>query len=318
MMINQQPFYDIAKIEKKDEGCIVYSITNESESVIITDYKVFEGINIIFYDIHGKTTIIEKQTDSNIVEIIHCRAGRCERKINNEYIYLSNGDMAIFKKSECDKSVNYPLSHYHGISISVDTDKAPECLSCFLKDVNVSPKNIEEKFCSNKVFYIARSKEQIEHIFSEIYNVPESIKRGYFKVKILELFLFLSGIDVETDSSKKRIISKEKKSLANAVCRYLTENMDKRITIEELSLHFHVSATQIKNSFKEFYDISIYSYVKAQKMQAAAIMLVNTYNTVLDIAGKFGYNNASKFSSAFKEEFSITPNEYRKKSNSES
>ena len=36
----------------------------------------------------------------------------------------------------------------------------------------------------------------MEHIFSELYAVPAGIRRGYFKVKVLELLLFLSALDV--------------------------------------------------------------------------------------------------------------------------
>ena len=38
--------------------------------------------------------------------------------------------------------------------------------------------------------------EDVEHIFSELYAVPAGIRRGYFKVKVLELLLFLSALDV--------------------------------------------------------------------------------------------------------------------------
>ena len=35
------------------------------------------------------------------------------------------------------------------------------------------------------------------HIFAELYSVPEAIRKGYFKVKILELLLFLSAFPVQ-------------------------------------------------------------------------------------------------------------------------
>ena len=50
-----------------------------------------------------------------------------------------------------------------------------------------------------------------------------------------------------------------------------------------------------------------------QKMQAAAKRLVGTDQSVLAIAGDFGYDNASKFAKAFRDAFGVTPGEYRRR-----
>ena len=41
-----------------------------------------------------------------------------------------------------------------------------------------------------------RAKNEIEHIFSELYSVPDRLQRPYFKLKVQELLLFLSMVDV--------------------------------------------------------------------------------------------------------------------------
>ncbi len=35
-------------------------------------------------------------------------------------------------------------------------------------------------------------------------------------------------------------------------------------------------------------------------------------DTILKIAGKYGYDNGSKFAKAFKDTFGVTPNKYKK------
>lgn len=50
-------------------------------------------------------------------------------------------------------------------------------------------------------------------------------------------------------------------------------------------------------------------------MQVAALLLRQTECTVLEIAGKCGYDNGSKFAGAFKNVIGMTPNEYRNKHN---
>ena len=48
-----------------------------------------------------------------------------------------------------------------------------------------------------------------------------------------------------------------------------------------------------------------------QGAEAAAELLRQTNRTVLDIAGQFGYDNASKFAKAFRDVIGVSPREYR-------
>ena len=45
-------------------------------------------------------------------------------------------------------------------------------------------------------------------------------------------------------------------------------------------------------------------------------MLQHSDSTVLEIAGRFGYDNGSKFAAAFKDVMGMTPNEYRSENES--
>lgn len=56
----------------------------------------------------------------------------------------------------------------------------------------------------------------------------------------------------------------------------------------------------MKNYFKGVYGTSIYSYMRSYRMQVAALMLQETNENITVIAGKVGYENSSKFASAFK------------------
>ena len=53
------------------------------------------------------------------------------------------------------------------------------------------------------------------------------------------------------------------------------------------------------------------AFLRAQKMHSAAQLLRTSDRTVLDIAGQFGYDNASKFARAFRDVIGVSPNEYR-------
>ncbi len=275
---------------------------------------VFPGISIIYFSSHTQeVTLSEPPAGTKRLEIFHCREGRMECSVGDDYCYISPGDLLI-AKAECIASSFYlPMGHYHGLIIRIDIEKAPRCLSCLLQDVNVEPDRIAEKFCKETGFFVARSNPSFEHIFSELYEVPPQIKQGYCKIKILELMLFLSVYSMEENASQARTLSPSQVSLAKNVASYLTDHMEQRCTLEQAASMFHVSSSYIKSAFKAVYGVSFYAFLKARKMESAAYMLEYTDKTILEIAGEHGYDNAGKFAGAFRSVKGMTPGEYRQR-----
>lgn len=298
---------------KKTENNTVVEINDEHGQYIMTAYQVFPGIQLIYSNAHMQSVRLEerKSTSDTIFEISHCREGRLEYKVNGEFCYLTPGDLAVVRTNNVSSSSYFPLRHYHGVTVQIDLQHTPHCLSCLLDDVTVQPQAIAKKFCGEKGGFIARSNPSIAHLFSELYTVPKEIQKGYFKVKVLELLLFLSALDTKQDELEGRTYSKTQVTLAKNVSRYLTAHMDDRITLEQLSEYFHMSGTHIKNTFKGVYGVSLYSYIRTQKMESAAYMLEYTDKSILEIAGEHGYDNGSKFASAFRAVKGVAPNEYR-------
>ena len=284
----------------------------DEKRYLIDEYEVFPGISILYYTSHTQSGVLRRTEENygDVFEIFHCREGRLECSVGDEYCYVSPSDIFIVKDENLTSSLYFPLKHYHGVTIRIDTKAAPKCLSCFLRDVAVQPQAIKERFCENRPYFIARSNPSFEHIFSELYAVPNEIRQGYFKIKILELMLFLSVFDAE-ESIKSRIVSPTQANLAKEVATYMTENMYEKLTLEQLASRFHASASAIKAAFKAVYGVSFYGYIKAQKMESAAYMLEYTDKTVLDIANEHGYDNSSKFAVAFRSVKGIAPQEYR-------
>ena len=224
----------------------------------------------------GVVCLLYTSANKDFLEIVHCREGRMECKAGDYYYYVSAGDLLIAQEISLTDVMYFPLEHYHGITIHIDINQAPKCLSCFLEDVSVQPQRIKQKFSAYKPCFIARSNASVEHIFAELYTVPQDIRLPYFKIKILELMLFLSVFHLESDELLRQGVSPYQVKLAKEVSEYLTANMDQRITLDEVSSYFQVSSTKIKNAFKQVYGIPFYAFLKAHKMESAAYMLEHT------------------------------------------
>ena len=298
------------------EHCESFSIYRSQDSTgdcEVTVYPVFSGIELVYYDVHMQSCDINLAKGREMLIITHCQEGRIEFEYKNgEYLYLASGDLSIQKNTENIRHRYCPLSHYHGVSVAIDMNRVPRCFSCILDDVFVSPEELEMKFCSEKPYSIMRENISIEHIFSELYSVPENIRKGYHKVKVLELLLFLSGLEYKGESEERRYFSPPQFTAAKEAKKYLLAHLDEHITITELADMLGISSTSLKICFKGVYGDTINGYITNCKMQKAASLLKNTDKSVLEIAGIVGYNNGSKFAGAFRRVMNKSPNEYRK------
>ena len=185
-----------ALLHRAEDHC-VYTLGGSDGRVQITQYAVFPGIWILYRDVHAGVQLPVAASTAGLLEIDHCREGRMEFQYGQAHFFLSPGDLAVLRCDAARSAASFPTGHYHGISVMIDPHRAPDCLSCILRDVNVRPAALAEKLCAGTAYFAARSSARVEHIFSELYNVPEDIRRGYFKVKVLELLLFLSALPAE-------------------------------------------------------------------------------------------------------------------------
>ncbi len=300
-----------AKVLHKSEDCIVYQIKNGDGELRITEYQVFSGIWLCYKDAHTQSFTYPDSYPDGLLEITHCREGRFEYDTGEHFFYLSEGDISVCKSRAGGAAVYCPNRHYHGVTVLIDPTHAPSCLSCFLEDVDVRPAGLLKKFCGEDGYFIMRSTARLEHVFSELYSVPQDMYRGYFKVKILELLMFLNSLDVGLSQEKQRSCSKTQVELAKQVCQFINVHMDIRLTIEQLAERFFVSPAQLRKCFYSVYGESIYAYIRAYKMRSAASCLKTTGQAVSEIAGAFGYDNSSKFSKAFRDVMGVSPTEYR-------
>jgi AraC-like DNA-binding protein len=91
----------------------------------------------------------------------------------------------------------------------------------------------------------------------------------------------------------------------------MVEHFDEHYTTMDLSTRFHFSATSLKQWFRIIYGSSMYAYLKRCRMEIARALLLRTDYSVLQVALYVGYENPSKFSSAFRDETGMTPKQYR-------
>jgi len=193
------------------------------------------------------------------------------------------------------------------INLQLVSRNPPEILTEAGVDISI----FKEKFCTNGGCFVMRAKNEIEHIFSELYSVPDRLQGPYFKLKVQELLLFLCMVDVAEEQQREYYTSPHVE-IVKKIHKKLISNLQDRPTIEELSKEFLINSATLKSTFKGIYGQSIGAYMKEYRMKQAAVLLRQTQSTIAEIANEVGYENQSKFAAAFSDIMKITPAEYRK------
>jgi AraC-like DNA-binding protein len=293
-------------------GCTIYQISNKTGEGIMTMYEVFPGVYLMYNDFHLSNGVSEFQNSSDMLAIDHCREGQIEQVSGKQaYTFFSAGDLYIDNRKQSNTHYVLPLDHYHGITIAFLLDIAPSVLRENFKDFPISLHKLKEKYCQNN-FYVLRNQPFIEHLYSELYHVPEQIKLTYFKIKIYELLLFLDALTLPEEPAVQPYFYKTQVEKIKAIQSLITEDLQNHYTQEALSKRFNIGLTSMKTCFKCVYGMSIYSYMRAYRINQAAVLLRKTERNIVDIALQVGYNSPSKFSAAFKNVMKKTPMDYRK------
>lgn len=281
----------------------------------ISRHKVFDGIDLMFLDVKQETIQFYAKSHTKTFAINHCEEGRIECKFTSgEYLYMGPGDMSLgWHISSNYQHENYfPTKLFKGVVLLVDVEKAQPILDTLVTETRIDLTQLANRFCEQSEFgMMMEETESVRQIFSSLYKVPDQIKGHYFKLKVIEIFLLLSIIST-TNHEKRSSYRKQQVDIVKAVNEYISTQFMKRITIDSLSDQFDIPTSTLKRCFKGVYGTTIHHYLKECRINAAKHLLQESDQSVLEIANAVGYENGSKFTSAFKEATGVTPSAYRK------
>lgn len=303
------------KIVQTDE-CMVVQLYDKTGEGTMTIHRIFDGAYLIYNDMHLKEYMCDFQLKGNtpVLCVDHCREGRMEAEIKEgAFVCLQEHEMRVDNRLHHDGSVFFPLCHFHGLSIHFDLNTAVPVLRELYGGFSVDLRELLEKYCNDSKPYVLHNEAGLERIMSELYFVPRQIKAEYYKIKALELLLYLDALQVSASKEDRPYFYKSQVEKIKAIHAFITEDLQAHYTMEEISDRFQISLTGMKNCFKEIYGDSMYSYIRRYRMNVAATMLrQDREKSIAEIGWIVGYESPGKFSAAFRDVMGQTPMKYRK------
>lgn len=100
---------------------------------------------------------------------------------------------------------------------------------------------------------------------------------------------------------------------SDLICKiilYLNENINKEITIDELSSNFFYNKTYIMKKFKKEIGITIHDYINSIRIYNSLESFKND-NYILSIAFRNGFQSLEYFSEIFKKYIGVSPKNYK-------
>ncbi|WP_101773747.1 helix-turn-helix domain-containing protein [Peptostreptococcus faecalis] len=95
---------------------------------------------------------------------------------------------------------------------------------------------------------------------------------------------------------------------------YIENNLDKKITLKELSKNVNYTEFHFHRIFKSYSKETLNQFINRIKMERSSIFLVvNQKISITDISYRYGYSDSSSYCRAFKKHFGISPSKFRKK-----
>lgn len=291
-----------------------YSFQNDSGDAQAIVYRVFHGIEVIYTTVHMNQFDFQQmiaQEDKNYALLHYCQEGRLEQEIAQEFFYLMPGDCSIALQNH-PKMFQLPLHHYHGITISINLNQESNPLFQYVQSCGYSPLEAFQHICGDASHIVLRNSVIAKQFFEALYKIEEAKRLDYLRMKLPELFYRMKHAKTTLDYYDRNLVSKQQVEFVKNVSIYINEHINDKITIQHLTNHFNVSNTYLQNAFRSVYGMPVISFIRVQKMQEAAQILIHTNDTIEMIAQNFGYENESKFSAAFKKIMGDTPGVYRK------
>lgn len=289
---------------------ILYSLSGQNEEGQILRYFLDKYLQASISQIKStKTHCFDYIEHSDLIIIGFCLQGKTIIDHKGHHV-VKKGEIIYFRPSEDFKLL---LSNHDFLYYYIDCARFKESLA---------GRNCQDLFCNFHIDYICKKGEIIikkapDIIRSHINEIQtlRQIKTNnfldYAKIKgqLHNYLSWLIGLrlnenpHIDEENCQRHYVSKAKK--------IIIDHLEDQITVTEIAARLDISTYRLQNYFKELEKTTVYDFILKTKIDNSKVFLKQSHCSILEIAQKVGYENPSKFSTAFKNITGYTPTEYR-------
>lgn len=289
-----------------------YNLLQNDGYIYMKSYALLPGVVVYYIDGHTKVHFCGSIEDCYFYQLSYSHEGVYESRIGGHRILkLSRGEILVLSNIRQSLDTCFPLGVFRGINIMFYPHSFTKETNQFMEVFSLEPEELFEQLLQGKLFGRFAGNDHVLDLLKTFYQAARDGDLIHMKLYLLHLlteFVHYEG----AKEQKYRYLADKNIRIAEEVKEFLQNNPKEHLTIRQLSARFHISDTGLKENFKLLYGLGPYEFLKQCRMDWAADLLKTTKSSVAEIGAMVGYDNPSKFSSAFFGVYGMTPSKYRK------
>jgi AraC-like DNA-binding protein len=115
-----------------------------------------------------------------------------------------------------------------------------------------------------------------------------------------------------TNRTAKSIIPLNSDTVLHRVIQYVRENTNKNITVADIAEYFGFNRSYLSHKVKKQLGFDLSNFIRQCKLENAKDLLAYSNKSISEISNFLCFSSQSHFQRAFKNQFGITPQTYRK------
>lgn len=310
-------FFDITqlgfKTTRKSGNTVLFELDEKDGYGKMLVNNLYPGINIYYNDYNTTNDFGGSFDMDNYLELSYSHEGTYEFELkDNRCIYIGEGEFIALHNIFESLHSRFPQQIFKGFAITFDIITVNKLLQGLFRELSIDINTITGRLCGDSKVYVLKGDQELQSVLEKIYHADPYSQAAYIKVKVLELLHLLSTGTISDMKHSCRYYEKNTVLKVKHIKDHLTEELTRHMTIDQLSKEHNLTKTMLKTCFKDIYGLPPYEYLKKTRMNHAAVLLRQEKYSISEVAGLVGYQNASKFSSAFKNVIGMSPREYAK------
>lgn len=233
------------------------------------------------------------------MEILFVLSGRVAVMVDRVNFVLGPEDFVIFNSFEHHEL--YVASGSHTLSAYLSPD--------LLKQASLGNISCCSKLMPEKADYLRQIRIKLALIYKNHYETAED-RYLYVMAQIYELLSILRaqfyvGETAQASEGDSRQMLR--------VLRFISEHYREPFSLQDAADDSYLSKSYLSTKFHDYVGLSFSDYVRKKRLGRAAYDLAYTEHSVLQIALDCGFSNVNTFIINFRDEYQMTPGEYRRK-----
>jgi AraC-like DNA-binding protein len=288
-------------------------------TIYTTDrYGFSPAFSFEFYQVHSKDDGSGTSSGMNQFRIDLTKTGRYECEfLDHTFSYRAENEITFLatpKSPDWALNTSHPTGIYYGCAVLIFLDKLDSEDQLVFEKLGIDLFRMIETLNINQRWQKFTGATPLLEFFSDIYSAHAEGNKEIIFLRTLEMLVFVSKNNLcgFTQPIKNIFFSTKHVKIVKKIHKYITLNYEDDISFELIVQKYDIGYSLFNQIFKTIYGNSPYQYLKRIRINLAAKKLLETDLSILDIASQVGYDNPSKFSSAFKSITGLLPLTFRK------